>query len=201
LLAGVGDLHRPGGAACGVAGRQVRRECCAAERDLVAILQHAVDGMLLASWLHRSKTRDVLLHRHHLCSREFLDHGVALHVIAVGVAAEYDLHIGELEPELFDVRAQQRDAGFEVAVNEDVALRRGDQERRQFLGPDEVHVPHHLMRRERRVPISLTKRQPGEQKTEQSVTHGSKCNKRVSETPPAVIENSRGTHGAVTGPP
>ena len=62
-------------------------------------------------------------------------------MVPVGVADEEDLDVGELEPEPFDARAELRNRLDEVAVDEDVALRRSDKVARQVLRTDVVQVP------------------------------------------------------------
>ena len=56
--------------------------------------------MLLAAGLHRLQRRHVLGHRHHLRAGHLLDQGIAFLMIAVGVVAEQDLDVGELEAEV-----------------------------------------------------------------------------------------------------
>src|SRR5690349_21398232 len=45
----------------------------------------------------------------------------------MGVADEQDLYIGEAKAELFDAVADEGDVGVHAAVDEDMALRRGDE--------------------------------------------------------------------------
>ena len=49
------------------------------------------------------------------------------------VADEQDLHIREFEAELFDAVSNQWNGLYKAAVDDDVALRRGDEIRRQIL--------------------------------------------------------------------
>ena len=113
--------------------------------DLVAIVQHAVDGMRLAAGRDLLQCRDVLLHRHHAGAGHFLDHRIGLHVVAVRVAAEDDLDVGEFESELLDARADHRHGLLEVGIDQDVAFRGGDQVTPEVDRADEIDVADHLM--------------------------------------------------------
>ena len=99
-----------------MARRQVRDERRAAERHRLAVVQHLVDRMRLAARLHRLKRRHVLGHRHHLRAGQLLDHGIAFLVVAVRVAAEQDLDVGELEPELLDRLLNRRHVALVVLL-------------------------------------------------------------------------------------
>jgi hypothetical protein len=66
---------------------------------------------------------------------------------------EKDLHVAELEAQLLDARADHRHVGFEIAVDEDVALGRRDQIARQPFAADVVEVSGNSERRERLRPI------------------------------------------------
>jgi hypothetical protein len=58
----------------------------------------------------------------------------------VRVADQEDLDVAELEAELLDAGADERDVVFEIAVDEDEALRGGDQVVREALAADVVEV-------------------------------------------------------------
>ena len=60
--------------------------------------------------------------------------------------------------QLFDVGAQQRNGRFKIAVEENVALRGGEQERGELFGADVVDVADYIVRREGLVPIGLVLR-------------------------------------------
>src|SRR5207253_11491788 len=62
-------------------------------------------------------------------------------VIDVGMAVEQDLDVLEVEAELPHAVADQGDGRFEPAVEEDMALRRGDQERGDVRGADVGDIP------------------------------------------------------------
>ena len=61
-------------------------------------------------------------------------------MIPVGVADQQDFGVLELEAEFFDAGLEQRDVGFEIAVDQDVALRRGDQKTGQALAANVVEI-------------------------------------------------------------
>ncbi len=61
------------------------------------------------------------------------------------MAAEDDLDVGHLEPELLDGLLEQRQGLFEIRVDQDVALGRGEQERVQRPGSHRVDVRDHLV--------------------------------------------------------
>ena len=90
----------PGRAAAGVVRRQMRDQRRAAEGHRLAVTEHPVDRMRLAAWLDVLKRGHILVHRHHLGAGQLLDQSVAFLVIAVGMAAEQDLDIGELEAQI-----------------------------------------------------------------------------------------------------
>ena len=107
-----------------VSRRQSGDERRAAERYLVAVVQHPVDRMLLAARFHRLQRRHVFGHGHHLGARQLLT-SVAFLVIAVRVAAEQDLRVVERSRAL-DRSLDRRDVPLAGAVDENVALRRHD---------------------------------------------------------------------------
>jgi hypothetical protein len=104
----------------------------------------------IAARLHRAQRRHVFGERHHLRAGNRLHRGVALLVIAVRVAAEQDLDVRELEPELLDRPLNRRHVALVGAVDQNVALRRDDQEHRQAIRPHVIDIANHLVRRERR---------------------------------------------------
>ena len=131
-------------------GVRVRDERRAAERDGVAVVQHPVDRVRLSARLHAFERRHVLRHRHHLRAGQLLDERVAFLMIAVRMAAEQNLRVGELEPQLLDRLLDHRHVAFVRAVDEDVALRRHDQKRREAGGSDVIQVADDLVRRKLR---------------------------------------------------
>ena len=101
--------------------------------------------MFLAAGFHRLQRRHVLGHRHHLRAGQLFDHRIAFLVVAVRVAAEQDLGVGELESELLDGLLNRRHVPLIRAVDEDVALRRDDEKGGQALGPDVIDVSDDLV--------------------------------------------------------
>ena len=93
---------------------------------------------------------NVLGHRHHLGAGHLFDHGVASLVIAVRMAAEQDLRIGELESELLNGLLNRRHVPLIRGVVEDIALRRDDEKGGQALGPDVIQVSDDFVGRELR---------------------------------------------------
>jgi hypothetical protein len=104
--------------------------------------------MLLAAGLHRLQRRHILGHRHHLRTAHLLDQGVAFLMVAVGVVAKQDLEIRELEAEVGDRLLDHRHIALIGAVDEDISLRRHDEERAQRLRPHIIDVADDLVRRE-----------------------------------------------------
>ena len=56
-----------------------------------------------------------------------LDLGVSFLVIHVSVTAKDDSNVAKSEPEFFDTSPDRRKLSFEATVDEDMALRCGDQ--------------------------------------------------------------------------
>ena len=127
-LPAVARFQRPGRTTASVAGRQVRDERRTAKCDLVAVMQSLIDRMLLASRLHCLKRRNIFRHGHHLRASQLLDHGIAFLVIAVRVAPQEDLRIGELESQLLHGLLDCRHIPLVCAVDEEIPLRRDDEE-------------------------------------------------------------------------
>ena len=100
----VRDSHRPRGAALRVAGSQVCRERGASQRNLFTIFEHTVDRMRLsARRLHGLERGHILFHCHdRRTTSQFLEDGVGLLVIGMGVAAKNDLDVSQREPEFLD---------------------------------------------------------------------------------------------------
>ena len=146
-----------------MSGRVHRHQRRPAEPDLVAVAQNPVDGVRLSTRAHPFECRHILGHRHHLRSCQLLDERVSLHVIAMGMTAEHDLDVGELEAQLFHRLAQDRDAFFEVRVDQYVPVGGGHEKRALNLGADEVDIADHFMWR-KRTPrlLGRTGRQPRE---------------------------------------
>jgi hypothetical protein len=63
----------------------------------------------------------------------------------MGVAAEDDLDVGELESQLLDGSADRGDGGFKIAIDEDMALRSSDEESSKLLSADVVDVAERII--------------------------------------------------------
>ena len=74
-------------------------------------------------------------------------------MVPVRVADEQDLDVAELESEFLDAGANQRDVGLEIAVDQDVPLRRRDQVVREPLAADVVEIAGDPERRKRLGPV------------------------------------------------
>jgi hypothetical protein len=146
-------LQGPGGTAAAVARCQPGDEGRISQRHRFAVVQHPVDRVRLAPRRHCLQRRDILGHRHHLCAGQLLHRRVTFLMVAVGVAAEHDLDVAELEAQLFDRLLDERHIALERAVDQDVPLRRGDQEHGKAPRADVVDIPDHLVRREGRVHV------------------------------------------------
>ena len=125
----------------------MRRQRRAAKRHRLAILEHAVDRMgFAAGRFHALERRHILFHgHHHGAAGQFLDDGVPLHVIAMGMAAKNDLDVGHLEAKLLNGLSKQRHRVFEVGVDEDVTLRRRHQVGVQHASADRIDVSDHFV--------------------------------------------------------
>ena len=96
-----------------------------------------VPEIVLAAGLDQ---RHVGGHDHVSGAGEPFDHRDAGVVIPVRAADEEDLDVAELEAELLDAGANEREVVFEIAVDEDVALRGRDQVVREGFAADVVEV-------------------------------------------------------------
>ena len=162
-LAAVLNVHRPGGAAPGVAGRLVRRQHRAAQLHRVAIVQGArhlhsridilptlvaiLEVGLAAGFHHRH------IGVHHFVFGAGLFHhlGAAGVMVEMGVADQQHLGIGPFEAQFGDTLFGQRHGADEARIDQDVALGRGDQIVRLALGADKPDIGDHMMRRKRHV--------------------------------------------------
>src|SRR4051812_5854560 len=70
-----------------------------------------------------------------------------------------DLDIGELESQFFDARSNERYVRFEIAVDENVPLRRGDEIVRQSFAANIVQIFGDAVRWKRLGPFSVSLRQ------------------------------------------
>jgi hypothetical protein len=84
--------------------------------------------------------RDVLLHHHEAGTGKFLRQSAPGGMVVVSVADEDDLDIRELPAQLGDAPLNQRDRFGIIGIDEDVALRSGDEIRREIVGSDVVEI-------------------------------------------------------------
>ena len=84
----------------------------------------------------------------------------------------------ELEAQFLDRGTNHRHSRLEAAVDQDVPVRRRDQEGRELLGAHVVDVADHLVRRERLVPVGLlilraciTRHEGNEKQEHEDVSH------------------------------
>ena len=80
-------------------------------------------------------------------------------MVVMRLRVEQDLYVAQLEPELFNVRLYQRHRLGKSAVDQDMPLRRGDQERCDLRRPDVVNIANDLERLDRRIPFPVLLRQ------------------------------------------
>ena len=152
-----------------MAGRPAGDQGDAAELDLVAVLQNAVDlaGLPAAGRVEvlalaaRGDHLVVAAHHVDLGAGQLLQQGVAGDVVGVGVAGQQDLDVGHLEAERLDGLADQGNGPLEAAVDQDVPLGRGDQVAGQILRADVVDVADDPVRREWLEPVDLADRGDG----------------------------------------
>jgi hypothetical protein len=147
----------------GVAGREMTRQRCAAERDLVAVAQNAVGlGGAIAHHLFGVR-REVIraaagqqggvgLAHQDARAGQLLHQRVAAGVIGVRVAVQDDFDVREFEAEFRHAVADARHGRFKPGIHEDVPLRRGDEKRTDAGRADVMDVADEAKRRERRVP-------------------------------------------------
>jgi len=145
--ASVLNLHGVGRAALRMSRRQQRREGDAAKLHGIATAKHPVDRVRLSAGLQVSQRRNILLHDHDLGAGQCLHLGVAFLVIHVGVTAKDDSDVTEPESELLDASPDGCELSFVAAVDEDMAIGRGDQIGGVLgLGGHKVDIPDDLER-------------------------------------------------------
>src|SRR6201999_3817630 len=117
-------------AAARVAGRLPGDQGDAAELDLVAVVEDAVDlarvpatrRVKVLALAPRGDHLVVAAHDEDLGAGRLLQSGVAGDVVGVGVAGEEDLDVGHLEAERLDRLLDEGDRALEAAVDEDVPV-------------------------------------------------------------------------------
>ena len=138
----------------------MRGEDGAAERDCVAIVQDAIDvggRKLHGLVVRRIESRFCRRIRPTETSPSMTSYfapvrrlicGAAGAVVVVGVADEQDFDVAEIEAERFDALADLRRGRCEIAVDEDVALRRDDEVGGEIFAADVVEIAGDAERRE-----------------------------------------------------
>ena len=165
-LAILADLHSPRRTAFCMAGRKVSGEHDIAEPDFISVMQNAVYFRRLEQSLGRSAVLKVAsaaifddghiaIHHHVLCAGELLDERAARAVIEMRVADQQNLDIAEVKSQALDILLDRGHGAFEIAIDENVALRRRDQVGGQVLAADVVNVGDDLVRRERSGPVGI----------------------------------------------
>ena len=119
-------------------------------RDAVNAVEQLIDRMFLAARLHRFEIRHVFRHRHDFCSSHLFYQRIPFLMVSMSVRSEQDLDIGKLESQLLDRLFYGGNISLIGAVDQNVPLRRDDQERTQRPGADIVNVAEDLVGRERR---------------------------------------------------
>ena len=82
----------------------------------------------------------ITIHDHVLCVSLREDSGAAGIVVGVGMTDEQNLDVAPVKAELLDGVAYLRRGCFQVGVDKDVTLRRGDEVRREVAAADVVEV-------------------------------------------------------------
>jgi hypothetical protein len=109
--------------------REMGHESRASERDFVQMVQDPVDRVRLASGRYPLHDWHVFGHHQDLRAGQFLHHRIPFDVIRMTMTGEQDFDVPKAESEFFHRLPNQRNVPFEVAVDEDVALRRVDKKR------------------------------------------------------------------------
>ena len=160
-----------------------------AEGDLFAVVEDVVDldwgkegaGVVVEEEVGAAAglgVGDVTLHYLDLGMGQALNLGHAGDVVVVGLAVEEDFGIGEAESESLDVLADLGRRGSQIAVDEDVALRRGDEVRGEIVAADVVQVAGDpegsVVGGPLRVDRSGERSGGGEEQNEQASEHGAR---------------------------
>src|ERR1700729_606224 len=138
-FARLGFIESVGDSAGSVTGSKMRDEGCTAEADFVAVMQDAVDvrgriphGFVVAeseiSVAARFDSAHVGIHDEVFCVSLAQDGCTAGGVVRMRVADEKDFDVAEVKAEGFDTVLDLRGRSGEVAVDEDVSLRRDNEE-------------------------------------------------------------------------
>src|SRR4029077_14056119 len=120
--------------------------CC----GIPGVLRASVLKIALPSRFH---DRHIRIHHHVAGSREFLDFRAPGAMIEVRMADQQDFHIAEVKAEFFDAGLNLWNRLLQIAVDQNVPLRCGDQHSRESFAADIVDVSGHLVRRKRLGPL------------------------------------------------
>ncbi len=137
----LGHIQRPGGVARRVARREVGRQGRGAESHPVAIVQDTVylcgrkmRGGISAVKKVAAPTRFyggyVRGHHRNLGMGQAFEFSQAPNVVEMGLAVEQDFNVLQREAQRFHVLTDLRGGGGQIAVEQEVAARRGNQVRR-----------------------------------------------------------------------
>ncbi len=136
-----------------MAGRPDHLDRGPSERDVISALQDPahLDRLLAPGLVGRQvvaadKRGDLRLECRHRRSRDAANGLHRLHVVEVRVGDQHQLDVPRLETELDDVGEHDGRHLLRAGVEQDVALRGGDQDRRDVVGADVVDVAHDLER-------------------------------------------------------
>jgi len=157
-------IKSPGGGSLGMAGGPMRGQHRASERDLVAVVQDAIDvrGGKPKSLVGRVvevgpsaglNHGDIAIH-HFVAGVGFTQNlGAARAMVVVPMTDEKDLDVGEMEAERLHAFFDQGGRRLEIAVEEDVALRRHKEVSREVAGAHVIKISRDAKGGERRCPV------------------------------------------------
>src|SRR4030088_753601 len=145
-------LHRPRRTPFRMAWCQMRDECHAPQSHFIAVVQHPIDlcgrikhrrvaAVLEVRPAARFDDRHVGIHDHILCAGKCLDRRAASVVIPVRMTDQQNPYVSEPESQSFYTGPNEGNARLEIAVDENVALRRGDEIIRKAFASDVVETP------------------------------------------------------------
>lgn len=135
LLARVGRLACPGGTTSCVAGSQMRGHGNAAQRDVIAVCQDAVDGaggparidVEILALSACGNDRVVSTHDKDLSTGPLLQAGMASDMVGMSMAGQDDFYIRYFKTECGHRGLDERHRFWKAAVDQQVPLRCGDQ--------------------------------------------------------------------------
>ena len=163
------NLHRPRRTTFCVSSGEMSSKDDITEAHFISVMQDAVDFRWLEQCVGRAAVLEVALaavfydghiafHHHVLRTGELLDEGAARAMIEVGMADQQDFDIAEAESQVFDVLPDRGDGAFEIAIDENVALRCRDQVGGQVFAADVIDIGDDLVRWKRLGPLGVVLR-------------------------------------------